>query len=100
MMILPAPPVVRSMRHQMQSVPFQRDYSDAATALLVDSYTRQRLATPMLPAQMEDPGRVAAMLDGLFRTCPGVMVLDNEQLLGYLGWFLVDDFRGTIRKGA
>lgn len=40
------------------------------------------------------------MLEEFFLNHPGVAVLDGDQLLGYMGWFLIDGFRGTSRKAA
>src|SRR6185369_15131341 len=32
--------------------------------------------------------------------CPGVVALNGSKLVGYMGWYLVDHFRGTERKCA
>ena len=84
----------------MKIAAFHKDHTPEAAALFVNSYHRQRLANPLLPDLMEDPSRVSAMLEDLFRTCPGVIALENNRLVGYMGWFFVNGFRGTPRKGA
>jgi ribosomal protein S18 acetylase RimI-like enzyme len=79
---------------------FHADYLSAAAALFVQNYRAQRLMTPVLPDLMEDRVRVSAMLEQLFRACPGVITLENDRLVGYMGWLIVDAFRGTDRRGA
>jgi len=39
-------------------------------------------------------------LDYLFQQCPGVIAVEADRLVGYLGWFVVDRFRATDRRGA
>lgn len=84
----------------MEISAFHHDYVSEAAALFVQGYEKQRLKTPALPGLMADPGRVRSRLERLFATCPGVMAIDNDRLSGYMGWFLVDGFRGTNRKAA
>jgi len=80
--------------------PFRQEYLGEAAALFVQAYRKQRSKTPLLPELMEDTARVEAMLAGLMESCPGVAALDRSRLVGYMGWFLVERFRGTERKGA
>jgi ribosomal protein S18 acetylase RimI-like enzyme len=84
----------------MKICAFHYDYASEAAALFVQSYQKQRLATPILPGKMEDPAQVSAMLGRLVRDCPGVIALEGDRLVGYMGWLFVDRFRGTDRKGA
>jgi ribosomal protein S18 acetylase RimI-like enzyme len=79
---------------------FHDDYASEAATLFVQSYHKQRLATPILPGKMEDHAQVSALLESLFRDCPGVVALGDDRLLGYMGWLFVDGFRGADRKGA
>lgn len=80
--------------------PFQNSLIPDAANLFVENYRKERLATSVLPALMENPVWVAQKLTALMATCSGVAVLKDGQLVGYLGWFLVNGFRGTGRKGA
>jgi ribosomal protein S18 acetylase RimI-like enzyme len=84
----------------MKIAAFDQDHVAEAAALFVHSYHTRRLATPILPGKMEDPAQVSAMLGRLVRDCPGVIALEGDRLVGYMGWLFVDGFRGTKRKGA
>ncbi len=84
----------------MNTTPIRREYLAQAAALFVQGYRRQRLAVPVLPDLMEDTARVEAMLARLMESCPGVAALEGDRLVGYMGWFLVERFRGTERRGA
>jgi ribosomal protein S18 acetylase RimI-like enzyme len=41
-----------------------------------------------------------SLLGNLFQDCPGVIAVEADRLVGYLGWFVVDRFRATDRRGA
>jgi GNAT superfamily N-acetyltransferase len=84
----------------MKIAAFDQDHVAEAAALFVHSYHTQRLATPILPGKMEDPAQVSAMLERLVRDCPGVIAVEHDRLVGYMGWLFADGFRGTERKGA
>lgn len=84
----------------MQLSKFHKDLIPEAARLFVQSYQKQRQATPVLPALMEDAGMVETMLADLMDSCPGTAALEDGRLLGYMGWFLVKEFRDTDRKGA
>jgi len=84
----------------MQITKFHKDLIPEAASLFVQSYRKQRQATPVLPNLMEDTGMVEMMLADLMDACTGVAALEEGRLVGYMGWFLVDKFRGTDRKGA
>jgi ribosomal protein S18 acetylase RimI-like enzyme len=79
---------------------FHKDQIPEAAGLFVQSYQKQRQAIPILPASMEDAGMVEGMLADLVDSCPGVAAIEDGQLIGYMGWFLLDKFRDTDRKGA
>lgn len=65
-------------------------------ALFIENFKQLRGSVPILPDLMEDPRRVVDMLAHL----PGIAAYEGDQVVGYLGWYLVDGFRGTERKGA
>jgi GNAT superfamily N-acetyltransferase len=73
----------------------QNDLPDMAV-LFVENFKQLRAAVPILPDLMEDPHRVAGMLSDM----PGIVARDAGKVVGYMLWYLVDDFRGTPRKGA
>ena len=75
-------------------------YRAEAAALFVRNFKQLRRAVPALPDRLENADEVASRLDNLVEQCPGVSAVEGDQLLGYLGWFIVDRFRGTDRKGA
>ncbi|MEW6403146.1 MAG: GNAT family N-acetyltransferase [Chloroflexota bacterium] len=84
----------------MQISTFQKEFIPEAAKLFIESYQKQRQTIPILPNLMEDTRRVEGMLAGLANSCLGAAVLENGQLVGYMGWFLVKKFRDTDRKGA
>ena len=81
-------------------LPFQEPHIPQAAALFVQSFKTLRRSQPILPNLMEDPQRVSEKLSWLVMTHAGVVAMEGDILIGYLGWFLVDGFRGTHRKGA
>jgi ribosomal protein S18 acetylase RimI-like enzyme len=80
--------------------PLRREHIPQAAALFVESCRKQRRATPSLSDRLEDAERVAAMLDRMLGTCPGVAAVEDGRLVGYMVWYIVDRFRKTDRKGA
>jgi GNAT superfamily N-acetyltransferase len=84
----------------MEITSLRREYIPQAAALFVESYKKQRLATPSLSDRMEDNGLLATKLSRLLDTCPGVAALEDGRLVGYMGWYIADHFRATERKGA
>ena len=75
-------------------------YRAEAAALFVQGFERQRRATPALPDRLEHAGEVTSLLDYLFRLRPGAIAVEDDRVVGYLGWFIVDRFRKTARQGA
>lgn len=85
----------------MQITSYKPDYLPDMAALFIENFKRLRATVPILPDAMESPARVAEYLAGMFpEHCPGVVALDGGRVVGYMGWWLVDGFRGTDRKGA
>lgn len=84
----------------MEITPFQDDFIPQAAALFVQAYQRQRLVTPQLPEQMANCQHVEKMLAKLVGSGPAVAAVEGGRLVGYLGSYLVDGFRGTTRTGA
>ncbi|HEX2620402.1 MAG TPA: GNAT family N-acetyltransferase [Phototrophicaceae bacterium] len=65
-------------------------------AIFIENFKQLRNSIPILPDLMEDPQRVINRLADM----PGIVACEGNQVLGYLTWYLVDEFRGTERKGA
>jgi GNAT superfamily N-acetyltransferase len=84
----------------MRIVPFQREHLPAAAALFVENFKRLRASIPQVPDLMEDPGRVAAKLERLLETRSVLAALEGGRLAGYLGWFVIEDFRNAGRQAA
>jgi GNAT superfamily N-acetyltransferase len=80
--------------------PFRKEHIPAAAALFAQSFKTLRRSIPILPDRMEDQDRVVKKLGALMSACPGVVALESDIVIGYMGWHLVDRFRGTDRKAA
>ena len=79
---------------------FEQKYIPEAPGLFIRNFQALRRSFPVLPDHFEEPQRVAQHLDGLFAGCPGTAALEDGRLVGYMGWYLLDDFRNTGRKAA
>jgi GNAT superfamily N-acetyltransferase len=86
----------RSKENPLEIRPYQPDDLPEMAALFVENFKQLRGSVPILPNGMEDLQHVVEMLAYL----PGVVGREGDQVVGYLGWWLVDAFRGTARKGA
>lgn len=84
----------------MKIIPFESNYLDQAAELFVNALEQQRLVTPLIPGRMAQPEKVREILARLFTHCPGVAAVEDGKLLGYLGWFEIEEFRDTDRKAA
>lgn len=85
----------------MKIYPFDPKYLPQAAELFVQNLAVQRGAAPSLSDRLEHPHRAATKLAQLFQRSPGVMAVEDDgRLAGYMGWFIVDHFRGTHRRAA
>ncbi len=84
----------------MEIIPFREEFINDAAALFVENFRQQRRVAPILPDTMENVAHVADMLDELFQTCPGVAAIENGRLAGYMGWYIVENFREADITGA
>jgi ribosomal protein S18 acetylase RimI-like enzyme len=85
----------------MKLYPFDRQYLPQAAELFVQNLAAQRAAAPGLSDRLEHPDRAATELARIFQRCLGVIAVEDDgRLAGYLGWFVVDGFRGTQRRAA
>lgn len=84
------------MRYEI--VPLQPEYSRAAAEIFVHQYAKQRQAVPILPENFLDVERIDGMIAGLAPNA--IAALQNGRLAGYMGWYIVNGFRNTSRRGA
>ena len=85
----------------MQITSYKPEHLPEMAALFAENFKRLRASVPILPDAMESRDRVVEYLSGMFpEHCPGVVALDGGRVAGYMGWWLVDEFRGTDRKAA
>lgn len=84
----------------MRIYPFNPQYLTQAAELFVQHLAALRRSVPSLSGRLERPDLVTTELAQLFQRCPGVMAVEDGRLAGYLGWFIVERFRGADRRGA
>jgi GNAT superfamily N-acetyltransferase len=75
------------------------DFSQAAT-LFINDFRELREKVPILSERMADARQVESRLGDLFSQCQGLSARLDGRLVGYLGWYLVPNFRGTKRTAA
>ena len=88
------------MSARLEIVPFQQELLPTAAALFQQEVEQLHRRVPALPAQVADLPAVIARLTQMMTVCPGVMAVVEGKLVGYLGWWIVEQFRGTDRRGA
>ncbi len=84
----------------MELHPFTPQYLPAAAKLFLLNFRRLRQSVPTLPAALEDEGLIAGKISRLLEAHPGVVALEEGQLVGYLTYMVLDDFRGAGRRAA
>jgi GNAT superfamily N-acetyltransferase len=84
----------------MEILPLNQDLIPQAAELFAQNFRELRLRAPALPARMEDPAQAAGYLERLVSSRPGLAALEDGRLAGYLGWYIVDGFRGASRRAA
>jgi ribosomal protein S18 acetylase RimI-like enzyme len=80
--------------------PFEKHYITEAASLFVRSYHRLREAVPALPERMLDPTCAESLLDRMLTRSSGAAAFDGSKLIGYLGWWIVDNFRDSPRRAG
>lgn len=88
------------MSARLEIVPFRQELLPVAAALFQQEVEQLRRCVPALPAQVADLPTVIARLTQMMKVCPGVMAVVEDEVVGYLGWWIVEQFRGTARRGA
>ena len=84
----------------MEIRPLQKENIPAAAALFVAGFKQLRQAVQQLPDRMEDPLIVSSLLERLLSHSKGMAAFTDGRLIGYIGWWLVEGFRGTGRKAG
>jgi GNAT superfamily N-acetyltransferase len=88
----------------MEIVPLIPQHLPAAAALFAENFHSQRIAVPALPETMEDPAVCIDLLSRLTGSETGapraLAALKDDRLVGYLGWFIFDRFRGADDRAA
>jgi ribosomal protein S18 acetylase RimI-like enzyme len=79
---------------------FRQDYLQDAAALFTANFKKLRQAVPATPPDYENPVFVTGLLEKMMDRCPGVAAIERGRLVGYLGWWIIDQFRGTPRRAA
>ncbi len=84
----------------MEILPFQKSDIPAAAALFIAGLKNLRQKLAVLPDRMENAAIVSGLLERLVTRSAGVAAYEGDQLLGYLGWWQIDRFRGSERKAG
>jgi GNAT superfamily N-acetyltransferase len=84
----------------MQILTLDPNLIPAAAELFVKNFNRQRAAIPILPDTLADPANTAKRISDLAGTCPVFAAMEGDRLLGYLGAWVIDNFRDTPRRAA
>ena len=84
----------------MHILPLTQSHIPEAAELFAAGFRRLRKSVPALPEHMEDPACAAGQLDVLLAHSAGIAAFSGGRMVGYLGWWLVDGFRGTQRKAG
>jgi ribosomal protein S18 acetylase RimI-like enzyme len=81
-------------------IPLSEHLQDNAAELFANKFKQQRQAVPALPARLEDPTLTVARLVSMIKDRRAIAAMDGGQLLGYMAWYVVENFRGAGRRGA
>mgnify|MGYP001075555637 FL=1 len=84
----------------MELHPFTPNYLPAAAELFLQNFRRLRQSAPALPAAFEDAALIAGDINRLLKAHPGVVAVEEERLVGYLTYMVIDDFRGAGKRAA
>lgn len=84
----------------LEITPFRPEFIQDAASLFAANLRKLRQTVPTVPACMEDPQQTVILMENLFASCPGIAVLERDRLVGYMGWWIIDSFRGTQRRAA
>jgi len=72
----------------------------AASEIFIPRFKHLRKNNPSLPDTFANPAVVWKSLSALLETCPVLCAWEGEKMIGYLGWYIAPNFRGTQRTAA
>ena len=81
-------------------VPFESNFLPEAASLFTPNFQALRRSVPVLPDHFENPAVVTQHLEGLFARCPGAAAVEDGRLAGYIGWYMLSNFRESGRVAA
>lgn len=84
----------------MHILPLSSEYLPAAARLFAERFSALRAALPELPPSAEDPAWAQARLAERSAAGCALAALEGQRLVGVLGWYLLENFRDTPRRGA
>lgn len=84
----------------MEVSPFHPEHLPQAAALFVRNFKLLRQEISLLPTGMENEEAVLLRLMQLCAAQRGFAAFEQDRLVGYLGWFVLDGFRETKRRAA
>ena len=84
----------------MKIQPLTQDRLEEAAELFIQKFKHLREVIPILPDNMEDKSQVISRLESMVNQGRSLAAVEDNHLVGYLVWFINDDFRGTGRKAA
>ena len=84
----------------LEIVPYRPADLAAAARLFRDAVRRLRRRVPALPDELTGTAPAEALLQGFLRDDRALVALAGSAVVGYLGWWELDGFRGTARRAA
>ena len=75
--------------------PFTSEYLEDAAALFTTNYQLLRKDTPLLPEKYQNQADVITLLENLVDETRGIVVLQDNKLVGYMSGFRIPYFKGT-----
>ncbi len=84
----------------LQILPLSPQTIPDAADLIKQNLKEQRRAISCLPGAILEGSRIEQMIKSMSARACILGAFAQGRLVGYLGWYLVENFRGTERKGA
>lgn len=84
----------------MQIIPFDESHIPAAANMLHDNIQDLGRGVPGLPRGLENTEKMKSLLGSVLKRSAGLAAVQGETTLGFLTWWIVDDFRYTGRRAA
>jgi ribosomal protein S18 acetylase RimI-like enzyme len=84
----------------IEILPLQQEQLPAAAALWTAHFRELRRKVPSLPPAMEEEDCLVPRLGKLAQSGHGLAAWRGGELVGYLGWFVVEKFRAADRRAG